>query len=427
MPVIPSEGAYTETELRFIESQPPGLWPENQNSIFGQFRKVLCDELQARRDEIDMFALERFTPTSTRYLSLWEEMLGAAIAPTGKSTAQRRAVLHARMSYGAFRRTGHASRNDIIEQFVASTITGAGGMAAFSPSGIPFGAGGIPLYGAGGVVTDKYRVYEDLANFAYAVWIDSANVPDMNALTRELSRITPAGITLTFDTTKTGTALIDWGKTMLGLGPSGWWKLAADYNDYSGLAQHGTVTGAPTAIGSPGLVQSAGADAARDFSGAGQYVTIADSAPLNSGLSSVHAIVRPDTLPSSGNYRRAYSGNANNFLGIANIAGNVRFVFRVHNGTVSGEAVGNTLPVAGTTYRLLGTYDGITVRLYVNGLLQGSTPLAGPAVVSGSKYIGASPSITELWDGGLDEVARFGYPLSADQALYLSKQANNVL
>jgi hypothetical protein len=422
MPVIPPEGVYTETELRFIETQPPGLWPENQDSNFGQLRKVLTDEIQARRDEIGMIAAERFPDTADRYLSLWEEMLGAAVNPSGKSEAQRRAVISSRLKYGAFTRP---QRDKIIQEFLGTTTGGA--PAAFGPSGIPI-LTGIPLYGSPGAVANLYRVYENTGNFSYVVWIDAANVPDTISLTRELTRVTPAGISFSIDTSHTGTGLIDWGRTVLDLSPTGWWKLAADYNDYSGLAQHGTVVGAPTAITSPGLVLSAGADAARDFSGTAQYVTIVDSAPLRASMFSIHAIVRPDALPSSGARSVIYAINGGNFLAIENVGGTTRFGLYTFDGTNSLAVVSATLPVVGTTYRVIGAFDGTKSHLFVNGVEEGTPQTHSvPLSLAGAKAIGGFSGGTSLWNGGLDEIIVLGYPLEAADALYLNKQATNIL
>lgn len=423
MPTIPAEGSYSESEKRFIETSPPGLWPENQNSIFGQIRKVLTDEFQARRDEIQMLSQERFIPTSSQYLSLWEEVFGVAIAPTGKTNAQRQAILRACLQYGRFTR---AQRNAIIEALLGPTV-GVGDPAAFGPSGIPI-LTGIPLYGSPGSVTEKYRVYESQDDFTYQVWIDSGNVPDVDALTRELKRVTPAGISFTIDTSHAGTALINWALTMESLAPSGWWKLGADYNDYSGLNQHGTVTGAPAVIAAPGLISSAGSDGARDFSGTGQYVVITDTPRLDTTTYSFHAVVRADSLPASGgNTRRAYSGDLNSYIGIVNYTGDTHFVFGAGNAAATIWAVGTTSVVIGTIYNIVGTYDGTTARLYVNGVEEGSDTISA-ATLADEKVIGGRTTLhDQLWDGGIDEVAFFGRALTPEQVLYLSNSAKNIL
>jgi hypothetical protein len=306
------------------------------------------------------------------------------------------------------------------------------GVPVIIGAGVPILAG-ITFLPASGNISALYRIYEDVLTYSYKVWIDTSTGVDTTGLTRDLTYITPSGIVFTIDQTHTGTGLIHWSNTMKHYAPSGWWGLDTTYNDSSGNAFNGTVTGAPTAIAAPGLLPGvSGTDAARDFSGAAQYVTIGDVAALNSGLFTIHSIVRPDTLPTSGNYRIIYyaggTGNNATWLSLANYSGNVRWGFRVWNGTTFQEISGTTLPVTGTTYRVSATYDGITMKLYVNGILENSTTFVGPAALTGTKYIGVrGPADAYFWDGGLDEIAYLGYPISAADALYLSNQARNIL
>jgi hypothetical protein len=421
--ILPSGIVVTDAEDNFIDETPPNVFPENQDSNWGYKRKVFSDKVQEAIDQLDTIYVERFIDTSTDFLDEWEEQMLIPYAPNSTLTF-RRNIIHSRLIKGAFTRP---RRNEIIEHFL---FTG-GAATQLTPDGVTLDAAGTTLYGESGNISSLYRVYENPTNFSYEVWIVSSYTPDIAGLTRELTRLTPAGITFTIDNAHA--AIIDWGRTITTLGPSGWWKLAADYLDSSGLGHTGTVTGAPTAITSPGLVLAAGADAARDFSGTGQYVTIADSPRLNSLAFSIYAIVRPDALPSVGQYEVAYSGGSDirsPFIGIANFSGTNRFVFRVGDPAtgITYEITSGNIPVIGTTYSMLGVFDGKTGYLYVNGVLQGTIVLPAVPQISGTKTIGGHQSgTTWLWNGGLDEIVYLGYSLSAANAMYLHKQATNTL
>src|SRR4051794_13713488 len=99
-PTLPPEGPYGQIEQRFIELSPADLWPEAQNTNFGQFRKVATDILQEKVDELTLFWFEMFPDTADKYLGLWEEEYGLPVAPVGKSNAERKAYLLARVRHG---------------------------------------------------------------------------------------------------------------------------------------------------------------------------------------------------------------------------------------------------------------------------------------------------------------------------------------
>jgi Concanavalin A-like lectin/glucanases superfamily len=72
----------------------------------------------------------------------------------------------------------------------------------------------------------------------------------------------------------------------------------------------------------------------------------------------------------------------------------------------AGAYFGATSAVAlttGTTYHLVGTYDGTTLRIYVNGADQGSAPHAG--AVDDSTFAFLISNSVSAWDGRLDEIA----------------------
>src|SRR4029077_7660520 len=188
-PVLPPEVQFTPAEFIFADESPPGLFPDNQNSNFGFIiRKIFSDKTQDVVNWTDTLYNERFVITSTVFLDQWEIEVGLPPNPTGISISQQRAAVLSRLQKGPFTRK---RRNEIIERYVQTTF---GNPIQLVPDGVPIPTDGIPIYGEPGDVTSLYLVVEDQPNFSYLVWIANTNTPDLNSLTRELKRITPAGI-----------------------------------------------------------------------------------------------------------------------------------------------------------------------------------------------------------------------------------------
>ena len=64
-------------------------------------------------------------------------------------------------------------------------------------------------------------------------------------------------------------------------------------------------------------------------------------------------------------------------------------------------------------HQIAGTYDGKTVKVYVDGELEASDPAAGP-FKTGPKYIGSRDDKQEAFIGLIDEIAFFNVALSED-------------
>ena len=87
------------------------------------------------------------------------------------------------------------------------------------------------------------------------------------------------------------------------------------------------------------------------------------------------------------------------------------------NGTTGQDlAKGATALAAGRWYHVVATYDGATLRVYVNGALDGST--AGSVSVENHTQqfaVGKLSNGASYYNGLLDEVAVYGFALSAQQ------------
>lgn len=190
-PTLPIEKPYTEAELAFIEEQP-AIFPTNQDSNWGLLRRVFTDEIQMAVDELDIAWQNRFVQTALEYLALWEAELGLPIEPP-RSIQERRTAALARRKKGLFT---YDKRTQLIESYIGATF----GVAPSLQNPLTLDAEGITLSSdVTGTPTDFYSINEFIEEFRYQVIIDEALDIDFQGLTRELDRITPAGINWSFD------------------------------------------------------------------------------------------------------------------------------------------------------------------------------------------------------------------------------------
>jgi hypothetical protein len=189
-PTLPEEGQFTEAELTFIEEEPPGLFPDNQDSNFGWIiRHHFSNFIQDLADDQLTIYNERFVETSVAFLDQWEKEVGLPPNPIGVDIALRRQAVMGRLQRGPFTRP---RRNEIIERYIQATF---GNPILLVPEGVALVAGGTPLYSESGIVGVLYNVVEDQQNYHYSVNISVATDPNLAAMAYELERITPAGIT----------------------------------------------------------------------------------------------------------------------------------------------------------------------------------------------------------------------------------------
>lgn len=198
----PDETALTDSEINFTDDEPPNLFPQNQTSVWGIKRKVFSDQAQIAYDQLHTIYSERFVPTSTNYLDVWEKEVGLPVS-SGLDILARRARIEGRLNQGPFTRT---RRKQIVEKYIEATF---GEVPSFGIDGIPIPGTGITLHAPAGDVAFLYTIVENVPNFSYLVTIDSTITVDMTGLTRELKFITPAGITFTIQYSGLGGALGD--------------------------------------------------------------------------------------------------------------------------------------------------------------------------------------------------------------------------
>jgi hypothetical protein len=182
--------------------------------------------------------------------------------------------------------------------------------------------------------------------------------------------------------------------------------------DASGHGNAGTYQNGPT-LGAPGLI--GGGNTAVSFDAVDDRVFVPDSASLSpTSAVSVEGWVNGTGFASSpGGFRTVVNKGNSYWLRVDNTSGVQRARFFIRDGgTYYGVTAGGVALIAGSTYHLVGAYDGSTLHIYVNGIDQGSAVHVG-AVDDSTIPLVISVSSGSVWDGRLDEIAIYSQALSA--------------
>jgi hypothetical protein len=228
--------------------------------------------------------------------------------------------------------------------------------------------------------------------------------------------------TVTADTTVTATftAVVPpptagYGATVIADGPTSFWRLAeatgtaaADSaGPNTGVYRNGVTTGVA------GLTSDT-ANMAASFDGVNDMVSVPSSPGLSpTAAVTVEAWVRPTTKPAAGAFAsvvtkaEAYSLQFNGpQLEFTTIQGITRRRVQAPASAI----------VVGGTYHVVGTYDGTTQRLYVNGVQVASGAFSGAVNANASPVLlGSWDAASEFLAGTIDDVAVYAKSLSAAQ------------
>jgi hypothetical protein len=208
-------------------------------------------------------------------------------------------------------------------------------------------------------------------------------------------------------------------------GNIGLWHFNGNWLDSSGNGNNGSAAGNAT----PSSSAKIGSNGAF-FDGSGDYVTIPDS-PL----------LRPtNTLTISAWSRLSGSQVNNGFVGkrYADLSdpynsyllgsNGFTYVFCISNGTGGSQSCINTSALLDNTwYHVAGVYDGATMKLYINGVLNASGNKTGNIGYSALPLtIGAARTSGDYYKGWLDEVAIFNRALQEQeiQNMYSRTKSN---
>jgi hypothetical protein len=203
---------------------------------------------------------------------------------------------------------------------------------------------------------------------------------------------------------------------IIGDHPVSYWRLDETSGTIAGdqtVANPGTYVGSPT-LGAASLVPGEPANSAVGFNGTTSDVRVGQAGTLNlTSTLSLEAWIKPTSLPPAGSLAsivakpQSYALQLDGpLLELTVVESGLRMRVQAPAGTI----------VAGKAYYVVGTFDGTTERLYVNGAQVASVALGGSADLSiGGLYIAAWDGTKEFFAGTIDEAAVYSKALSATQ------------
>jgi hypothetical protein len=198
-------------------------------------------------------------------------------------------------------------------------------------------------------------------------------------------------------------------------GPTSYWRLGETTGSVAGdskAANPGSYVNGP-ALGQPSLLAGETQNRAVGLDGTDDSVRVPASPSLNlTSAITLEAWIKPAAVPPVGfasvlSKAEAYSLQFN--------SGRMEFTV-IQNGARRRLQAPSGAVTAGQQYHVVGTFDGTTQRLYVNGTQVASAPRTGTASVFGSDlYIGSWDGRGEMLPGVVDEAAVYARTLTAAQ------------
>ena len=201
----------------------------------------------------------------------------------------------------------------------------------------------------------------------------------------------------------------------------GWWKFDGNATDSSGSANNATLVGSPAFVA--GQLGSA-----LQLNGTSQYASVADAASLDltTGLT-LAAWIRPGVaVNTTQDVMKKASTTGTLVNGYELALSSAGKVFVRFNQATSADTfrVNSTssYPLSSSAWmHVAATYDGTTIRIYINGLLEGS--VAGPAAIATNSLplsLGAQSDASRFYTGLLDDARVYATALSATEIAALA-------
>ncbi len=199
-----------------------------------------------------------------------------------------------------------------------------------------------------------------------------------------------------------------------GSGPVGHWKVNNNANDESGNSLHGTLVNAPTFS-----TDSKEGTHSLTVNGSDQFIELGNPSSLPSGNASVTLAAWAKTTNSTGAHSIIAFGSPSNNQGVSVGQQGTS----VNGGGMWDVITSSTgLIQTNTWYHFAMTYDGTTVRLYLDG-----TEVASAAktisIVHLRAHIGKNINNASWWGGSIDDARIYGRALSASEIQQLASVA----
>ncbi len=171
-------------------------------------------------------------------------------------------------------------------------------------------------------------------------------------------------------------------------------------------------------------------DKAMQFNGSSSYIRVPNNASLNpvSNLT-VEAWVKWNITPSTGSpWAQILSKNGDSQYQLQHSQTNSAFEFALQTSVTRRYLLSTTHPAQGVWYHIVGTYDGTSTKLFVNGVQENSITQTGTINTSGVELnIGRRSNLADRYfNGDIDEVAIYNRTLTPAEILshYNSGSAN---
>jgi len=154
-----------------------------------------------------------------------------------------------------------------------------------------------------------------------------------------------------------------------------------------------------------------------NFNGSPNYVLINNSNELNPGNITLSSWVKWNIDPGTGSpWATIVNKDGDNHYRLQHNSDNTAFEFGVRTVNGGRHVTGTTIPQQGVWYFVVGTYDGSFLKIYVNGILEGTTSLSGNLLISNTDVnIGRRVSGDRYFNGQIDEVRIYNRALNSEE------------
>ncbi|MFA5930785.1 MAG: LamG domain-containing protein [archaeon] len=216
---------------------------------------------------------------------------------------------------------------------------------------------------------------------------------------------------------------MDVNKIKLSSGLVGLWNFNGNALDSSENGNNGTVSGATLTTDRFGV-----ANKAYSFDGVNDTISVPDSSVLDlTNQLTISAWIYPTKASGIQNVISKSSSSQNN-----------AYIFpRTENGwsqisylaSINGwKTIFVSFPSRNVWHHVVGTYDGVTMKTYIDGVAIGSTTYSGTILTNSNPLVfGNQPGFSEYYGGTLDEVAVWDRNLGASEVLALYNSTEDLI